>query len=79
MAQPDAVDRPVRDNQNPMAEMRGGKPLTAAAGTLETVRHKVAEQLGRLPKALKSLEPGAAYPVSFSTGLQKLADDLDRG
>lgn len=59
--------------------MRGGKPLTAAAGTLETVRHKVAEQLGRLPKALKSLEPGVAYLVSLSTGLQKLADDLDRG
>ncbi len=58
--------------------LRGGR-LTVALPTLEQARAHAAEQLCRLPDALRCLDPGApAYPVAISTALQRLADECDR-
>lgn len=45
---------------------------------LEAARERAADQLERLPEALRGLEPADAYPVSLSDGLQRRMDELTR-
>ena len=56
--------------------MRGGRRLAPAPG-LEDLRRYAAQQLARLPPALKRLEPGAAYPVEIAPALRALAEEVD--
>ena len=56
--------------------MRSGQRL-AAAPSLDAVRRVAAEQLRRLPTALRRLEP-MTYAVSVSEALRQLADECDR-
>ncbi|HEX7969483.1 MAG TPA: nicotinate phosphoribosyltransferase [Stellaceae bacterium] len=56
--------------------MRKGKAL-AALPNLRAVRAHAAEQLKRLPPALRQLEP-TPYPVSVSEALRRLAEECDR-
>ncbi len=54
--------------------MHGGK-RTNAPEALETIRHRVASGLARLPAALQSLEVAPAYPVEISPALEALSRD----
>jgi nicotinate phosphoribosyltransferase len=45
--------------------------------TLEAARRIAAESLGRLPAALRSLEPAAPYDVRISLAIQELANAVD--
>lgn len=56
--------------------MRKGKALTSSPN-LHAVRAHAAEQLKRLPSALRRLEP-VPYPVSVSETLRRLAEECDR-
>lgn len=56
--------------------MRKGKAL-ASSPNLHAVRAHAAEQLKRLPSALRRLEP-VPYPVSVSETLRRLAEECDR-
>ncbi|MBW3625536.1 MAG: nicotinate phosphoribosyltransferase [Armatimonadetes bacterium] len=57
--------------------MENGKRL-AAAPPLEEIRRHAAEELSRLPEALRSLETAPAYPVTISPRLRQLADEADK-
>ncbi len=59
--------------------MRRGKSLLNCASGIETARRRIADQLDRLPDALKSLEPASPYPVEFSDALRNLAARMERG
>jgi nicotinate phosphoribosyltransferase len=57
--------------------MRGGRRV-AAAPSLEEIRLHHANEVGRLPHALRALEPvPTPYPVQVSAGLHALADAVD--
>jgi nicotinate phosphoribosyltransferase len=58
------------------AVMREGRRI-AAAPELAAIRERVAQQLARLPPALRSLEPAPPYPVEVSGGLRRLALEID--
>ncbi|MFQ5715855.1 MAG: nicotinate phosphoribosyltransferase [Nitrospinales bacterium] len=57
--------------------MRKGRRL-APPVPLSQSRQRAAQELSRLPDALKSLEPGAVFPVKLSSHLRELADKVDR-
>jgi nicotinate phosphoribosyltransferase len=57
--------------------MRGGRRI-APAEPLQRSRERALGELGRLPQALKSLEPATAYPVTVSEALKDLAREVDR-
>ncbi|MGH8354717.1 MAG: nicotinate phosphoribosyltransferase [Pseudomonas sp.] len=57
--------------------MRQGRRLQPAP-PLATLRTYAKEQLGRLPAALRGLNPAPPYPVSIAPALQALADEVDR-
>ena len=56
--------------------MKGGKRL-AAAESLATIRERAARELGRLPDALRRLEP-AQYPVKIADALEALGREASR-
>lgn len=56
--------------------MRNGKRLPRLA-TLPEIRQRVAEQLSRLPQAMRSLERAEPYPVVISDSLRQLAESLN--
>jgi nicotinate phosphoribosyltransferase len=56
--------------------MRGGRRL-APAPSLEAVRRHAADNLARLPQALRRLEE-FNYPVEIAPALHQLAADVDR-
>jgi nicotinate phosphoribosyltransferase len=56
--------------------MKGGKRI-AAAETLATIRDRAARELGRLPEALRKLEP-AQYPVKIADALEALGREASR-
>jgi nicotinate phosphoribosyltransferase len=56
--------------------MKGGKRL-AAAESLATIRERAVRELGRLPDALRRLEP-AQYPVKISDALEALGREASR-
>ncbi len=57
--------------------MRGGE-LIRPLPDLETIRTRVAGELGRLPAPLRRLEPGAPpYRVEVAAALERLADEVD--
>ena len=57
--------------------MAGGKRL-APDPSLDQSRAHAADQLKRLPPALRALDPDARYPVEISPALQDLAAAVDR-
>jgi len=57
--------------------MRNGR-RTKPAPTLEDIRRRAKEQLGRIPEALRVLTPAAIYPVKVAGELDALAADVDR-
>ncbi len=57
--------------------MRGGRRMASLPG-LEDARAHAAAELGRLPAALRSLDPAPAYPVEVSAALRDLAEEADR-
>jgi nicotinate phosphoribosyltransferase len=57
--------------------MRAGKRL-AGLETLSQARERCRAELGRLPDALRSLEPVPPYPVAVSGALKALAEEVDR-
>lgn len=56
--------------------MRAGRPVGSAPSLAQSRAH-AADQLSRLPEALRRLEP-SAYPVEISPSLRELAAALDR-
>jgi nicotinate phosphoribosyltransferase len=57
--------------------MEGGRRLAAGQESLDTVRDRAAEELRRLPEAMRHLESGIEpFPVMVSRSLQALRDDL---
>jgi nicotinate phosphoribosyltransferase len=56
--------------------MKDGKRL-AAAESLATIRERAARELGRLPDALRRLEP-AQYPVKIADALEALGREASR-
>lgn len=56
--------------------MENGRRL-ASPEPLEQARQRALEQLGRLPAALKRLEPAGDYPVVVSEKLKDLAREVD--
>jgi len=57
--------------------MEGGRRLDAGHEGIETVRARASNELRKLPQAMRSLTTGVeAYPVTVSTGLQRLRDEL---
>ncbi len=56
--------------------MKGGK-RTERLPTLQDARALCAQDLARLPEALRSLEPAPPYPVTISRGLRELAAAVD--
>ncbi len=57
--------------------MRAGKRIAGLPG-LEEARAHAAEELRRLPAALRGLAPGPAYPVEVSAALRDLTEAADR-
>ena len=57
--------------------MRAGKRIAGLPG-LEESRAHAAEELRRLPAALRGLAPGPAYPVEVSAALRDLTEAADR-
>ncbi len=57
--------------------MRNGRRIGRAPG-LSEIRDRAAEELARLPEALRRLEPGALYPVQIADHLRDLAAEVDR-
>jgi nicotinate phosphoribosyltransferase len=57
--------------------MRGGR-RTAPPERIEAMRNRCADDLGRLPPALRQLMPEDAYPVQVSQSLRDLAAKVDR-
>lgn len=55
--------------------MQAGKRLSRP--TLQVARRHAAEQLRRLPAALRSLAPATPYPVEIAPALKALADAVD--
>ena len=75
------ADEPVEGGGEPQlqAVMREGKRLSAPIPLSELRNHAEAE-LSRLPYVLRSLEtlpPAKSYPVEISSGLHRLARELD--
>ncbi|MDF9392382.1 MULTISPECIES: nicotinate phosphoribosyltransferase [Methylococcus] len=56
--------------------MRNGRRL-AASPSLQTLRTRALEQLGRLPEALRRLAPAPAYPVEIAGRLKSLVQVMD--
>ena len=56
--------------------MRGGKRV-APVPTLAQIRERAKHDLARLPKPLRRLESGVAYPVEISAKLKALAAEMD--
>jgi nicotinate phosphoribosyltransferase len=50
----------------------------APAPSLADLRRHAASELARLPDALRSLDPGDAYPVRIADALKRLAAETDR-
>jgi nicotinate phosphoribosyltransferase len=57
--------------------MKGGKRL-AAAESLAAIRERAARELGRLPDALRRLEPAQPYPVAIAEALEALGREASR-
>ena len=57
--------------------MRNGKRLLAPE-TLDEIRRRATDELGRLPSPLRELGDAPPYPVSIASGLRKLAMAVDR-
>lgn len=57
--------------------MRRGRRL-AGAEPLDAIRKRCAGDLGRLPPALRGLEPATTYPVTVAPALRELAAAVDR-
>ena len=57
--------------------MRAGERVAGLPG-LEESRAHAADELRRLPAALRALEPGPTYPVEVSAALRELAEAADR-
>lgn len=57
--------------------MRAGRQVRPAPA-LPEIRARAAANLERLPEALRSLDPGAAYPVTVGEPLIRLAAETDR-
>jgi nicotinate phosphoribosyltransferase len=57
--------------------MKGGKRL-APPPPLTDIRATAARELARLPEPLRTLTPGAAYPVQVADALKRLAAEVDR-
>jgi len=57
--------------------MEDGRCL-ASSPTLAEMRVRAAQNLERLPAALRQLEPGVSYPVMVADALERLAADVDR-
>jgi len=57
--------------------MRAGRRLDGLEN-LAQARRRASDELARLPKALRGLEPAEPYPVQVSDALRKLADQVDR-
>jgi nicotinate phosphoribosyltransferase len=55
--------------------MRQGHQLESPS--LAEIRARAATNLTQLPKRLRALEEGAAYPVEISSSLRELAQALD--
>ena len=55
--------------------MRSGRRL-APAEPLQTVRERVASQIGLLPEALKAIDQQAEYRVEYSSALKELAERM---
>jgi hypothetical protein len=58
--------------------MRDGKRVTGALPALSEIRERTARQFRQLPPALRSLEPGSAFPVTIAPRLEQLAVEVDR-
>lgn len=56
--------------------MRAGQPL-AATLPLPEIRARAQAQLAMLPRALRTLQTAAPYPVRISAKLQRLASEVD--
>jgi len=57
--------------------MEGGRRLPAGAETLERIRRRTAEELDRLPEALRALEAAEpAYPVEVSDDLERYRETV---
>ncbi len=57
--------------------MRGGRRIVPSP-TLAESRARAAADLARLPKSLRALEAGEAYPVEVAGALTRLAEEVDR-
>jgi nicotinate phosphoribosyltransferase len=57
--------------------MQNGR-RTGPAPSLADIRDRAAAELKGLPDSLRSLAPGAAYPVQVANSLVRLADEADR-
>jgi len=57
--------------------MQSGRRL-GPSPALPEIRALAASNLGRLPEALRSLDPGAVYPVIIAAPLHELAAETDR-
>jgi len=57
--------------------MRAGARVHPAPSLVDIRRH-AANEIARLPDALRSLEPGGAYPVRITDTLKRLAAETDR-
>jgi nicotinate phosphoribosyltransferase len=57
--------------------MRSGRRIKPAP-TLDDIRQRAREQLGRVPEALRAVIPAAIYPVKVAGELDALAADVDR-
>ena len=56
--------------------MRGGEPLDPRPLPGEA-RERARRDIGRLPPALRSLEPTVSFPVAIDPGIRTLAEELD--
>ncbi|MDH3665765.1 MAG: nicotinate phosphoribosyltransferase [Paracoccaceae bacterium] len=57
--------------------MRNGQRVEHTP-TVSEIRERAAEDMARLPEALRRLEPGATYPVRITDRLRALAAEVDR-
>jgi nicotinate phosphoribosyltransferase len=57
--------------------MKAGRRLEPRP-TLDDARARAAQDLARLPQALRGLEAGARYPVEIAPALARLAEEVDR-
>ena len=75
----DSGAAPPDVNGEPLLQpvMRHGKRL-APSPSLDDIRRHAQHELGRLPEALRRLEPGASYPVEVADDLIRLAAEVDR-